>query len=195
MAKPKALQKYYDCFFDDLTETTFTPKEKEQLIRYRHAFHTLLETPWLTTTKLRDELMNVYGISESQAYRDIQNLEILKGNVQNTTREFQQFKVNSALNEALELAITKKDPEKIAYVCSVIGKYNRLDKDVAQHIPIDLIVPREVEFTTDPTILGVKLSERVQKNPQAYVDSLIKKYSNQIELENYHDYEEVTDGE
>ncbi len=195
MAKTKALQKYYDCFFDDISETLLTPVEKEQLIRYRHAFHVLLETPWITTPKLRDELMNLYGISESQAYRDIQNLEILKGNVQNTAREFQQYKVNSALNQALELAINKKDPEKIAYVASVIGKYNRLDKEETPHIPIDEIIPREIEFTSDPTILGVKLSERVHKNPQAYIDSLIRKYANQIEIENYIDYEDVTNGE
>lgn len=196
MSKPAALQKYYDCFFDDLhANTTLTPMEKEQLVRYRHAFHTLLLVPWMTNSKLKDELMNEYGISASQAYRDIQNLEILKGKVQNTAREFQQYKINSALDKALELAMDEEDPEKIAYVAGVIGKYNRLDKEETQRLPIEEIIPQAVEFTNDPSVMGVTLSEAVKKNPQAYIEKLINKYTNQVNLENYIDYENIQDGE
>jgi len=196
MGRNKSLQKFYDYFFDDITDKDLTETEKIQLVRYRHAFHLLLENPWLPTTKLRDELMNKYDISESQAYRDINTLELLKGNVRNTAREFQQYKINSALNLALEIAVNSKDPFKIAAVASAIGKYNRLDKEPAEILPFDMIVPQKVEFTNDPEILGVKLSDKVKENPQEYVKKIIQKYTNQIELDNYIDYQEVkTDGE
>jgi hypothetical protein len=178
-----------DNFSIDLTEETgLSLKERDKIIRYRHAFHILLQCPWMTTPKLRDELMNVYGISESQAYRDIQTMETIKGTVQNTSREFQLYKINAALDEALDLAITAKDPETIAKVAAVIGKYNMLDKNLPQRIPTDEIIPQPVEYTSDPSILGVKLSDRVKADPQAYIDSLIRKHEKQINLENSIDY-------
>ena len=194
MSKPSTLQKFYDCFMDDLSvNTTLTPVEKEQLIRYRHAFHTMLECPWTSTSELRDELMNRYGISESQAYRDIQNLEILKGNVQNTAQSFQLYKINQALDLALKLAIENKDPEAIAKVSAVIGKYNRLDKEQSIRIPTEDIIPPAIEFTSNPEILGIKISDRVKENPRAYIESLINKYTNSINLENSIDYEDIPD--
>lgn len=191
MGKQSFLQKVYDCFFEDNPKIQLTDKEQQQLVRYRHAFHFLMETPWISNNKLRDELMIKYNITESQAYRDITTLEYLKGKVQNTTREFQQFKVNEALNRALELAIADKDPSAIAKVATAIGKFNRLDRDPVQEIPFDQIIPQPIELTNNPEILGIKLSEKVKENPQEYIDKMILKYNKQIELENYVDYEEV----
>jgi uncharacterized phage-associated protein len=192
MAKPKALEKFYEVFFDNLDENTLlTPVEQQQLVRYRYALHVLLERPWLTDSKLVDDLMNEWNISKSQAYRDIQNMEMLKGRVQNTAREFQQYKINSALNRALEIAIDANDAETISKVCNVIGKYNRLDKEDTPKIPFDEIIPRQIEYINDPAILGVKLSEAVKKNPQAFVESLINKYTKSINLDNYVDYQET----
>ena len=193
MASNKSLQKFIDNFSVDLRNTDLTEVEVKQMIRYRHAFHVLMECPWMSTPKLRDELMNMYSISESQAYRDIQNIEILKGTVQNTTREFQLFKINAALDKALELAMDDEDPEAIAKVANIIGKYNRLDKVETQRIPIEDIIPQEIEFTSDPSILGIKVSERVKANPRAFIDSVIKKYENTINLDNTIDYEEIID--
>lgn len=194
MTKPDSIQKFMDNFSIDLTtDTSLTIKERDQIIRYRHAFHILLQCPWMPTPKLRDELMNMYGISESQAYRDIQTMEIIKGTVKNTSREFQLYKINAALDEALDIAITAKDAEAIAKVSSVIGKYNQLDKNLPQLIPTEDIIPQLVEYTSDPEILGVKLSDRVKADPQAFIDSLIRKHENKINLENSIDYTDFED--
>ena len=196
MAKPKALDKFHEVFFDNLDENaTLTPVEKQQLVRYRYALHILLEKPWLTDSKLVDDLMNEWGISKSQAYRDIQNMEMLKGRVQNTAREFQQFKINSALNKALEIAIENEDAETIAKVCNVIGKYNRLDKEESTKIPFEEIIPTPIEYTTDPEIMGVKLSPAVKANPLAYIEKMVNKYEKGINLENYVSYDEIEDDE
>jgi hypothetical protein len=175
------LDKFDDVFFEDIPEnSTLTEVEKKQLIRYRYIFHVLLQFPWRTKSKLVEEVMASFGVSETQVYRDIQACEVLKGKVKNTAREFQQYKINSALDEAMELAIASKDPQKIAYVAAQIGKYNRLDKEDTLKIPIEDIIPPQIEFTSDPSVLGI---EAPKEGSKEYVERILRKYTRDLGAE------------
>ena len=54
-----------------------TGKQKEQLRRYQSVFTVWLENPWMSNKALREFLVNTYGISVTQAYQDIKNVQIL----------------------------------------------------------------------------------------------------------------------
>src|SRR5665647_853142 len=109
MSRKANLDKFHDVLFKDFDEQQhLTLVEREQLKRYRAAYAQSLENPSITDTKLRDYLMNEYGISQTQAYYDIANIRILLGNVRNAGKEWVRYLVNETLKEAIEACRTKK---------------------------------------------------------------------------------------
>jgi len=191
MSRKNNLDKFRDVLFSDVKENEhLTPVEIEQLKRYRACFSLSLENPSTPDKELRDYLMNEFGISESQAYRDIGNIRILLGNIRNAGKEWVRYLVNETLKEAIETA-KKGGPKRLKELIMAadkLGKYNRLDKEDALEIPWDEILPIPIEPTTDPTVLKVKPLE----NKEAEIERLYKKYRGEIEIE-YIDYEEVND--
>ncbi|MBL7971284.1 MAG: hypothetical protein JNL03_07170 [Prolixibacteraceae bacterium] len=191
MSRKCNLDKFRDVLFSDISEDkTLLPVERDQLKRYRAAFHLSLENPSMPDKKLRDFLMNEFGIEQSQAYRDIGNIRILLGNVRNAGKEWVRYLVNETLKEAITKANgagTKKLKELIA-AAGMLGKYNRLDKEDALEIPWDEIIVQDIEPTSDPTVLSGKV--KPLKNKEEEIRKMYEKYKGEIELD-YSDYEEV----
>jgi hypothetical protein len=195
MSRKCNLDKFRDVLFSDISENeTLLPVERDQLKRYRAAFHHSLENPSLPDIKLRDYLMNEFGVSESQAYRDIGNIRILLGNIRNSGKEWVRYLVNETLKEAIELAKgagTKKLKEMIA-AAGMLGKFNRLDKEDALEIPWDEILPQTIEPTSDPTVLSSKV--KPLKNKEEEIKKMLEKYKGEIDFD-YTDYEIVNEDE
>lgn len=186
------MDKYHDVLFKDFDELEhLTPAEQGQLKRYRTAFTASLENPTLADTELRDLLMNTFGISQTQAYIDIQNVRILLGNVRNAGKEWIRYLVNETLKEAIETARTAgpKRLKELIMAADKLGKYNRLDKEDGQALPWEEILPQTIEPTTDPTVLKIKPLE----NKEEEIRKMYQKYRGDIEIE-YTDYELVNDG-
>ena len=80
MSRKANLDKFHDVLFNDFDEEQhLTLVERDQLKRYRAAYSQSLENPSLPDSKLRDFLINEFGISQTQAYYDIANIRILLG--------------------------------------------------------------------------------------------------------------------
>ncbi len=189
MPRKPALDKYHDVLFKDFDEMEhLTPTERDQLKRYRFCFTHSLENPSIPDKVLRDFLMNEFCVSQTQAYIDIQNVRILLGNVRNAGKEWIRYLVNESLKEDIETARTagsKRLKEKIM-AADKLGKYNRLDKEDAQEMPWEEIIPQSIEPTSDPTVLGGKKLE----NKEEEIRKMYKKYKGEIEIEDI-GYEEV----
>ena len=69
---------------------------------------------------------------------------------------------------------------------NVLGKYNRLDREDAQEMPWEEIIPQSIEPTSDPTVLGGKKLE----NREEEIRKMYEKYKGEIEIEDI-GYEEV----
>lgn len=189
MSRKCNLDKFRNVLFSDISENeTLLPVERDQLKRYRAAFHLSLENPSMPDTRLRDFLMNEFFISESQAYRDIGNIRILLGNVRNAGKEWIRYLVNETLKKAIEDADDKKYLKERIAAAGLLGKYNRLDKEDALEIPWDEILPQDIEPTSDPTVLSSKV--KPLQNKEEEIRKMYEKYKGDIELE-YVDYEEV----
>jgi hypothetical protein len=192
MPRKPALDKYHDVLFKDFDEQEhLTPAEKSQLGRYRFCFTQCLENPSLPDKELRDFLINQFGISQTQAYMDIQNVRILLGNIRNAGKEWIRYLVNEELKEALEAAkkLGAKGIKLRILAADKLGKYNRLDREDAPEMPWEDIIPQPIEPTTDPTVLGGKRLE----NKEEEIRKMYEKYRGEIEIEDT-DYEVVNDG-
>ncbi len=188
MSREHPLERFRTVLFENVSESTLTGNEYQQLVRYRDAFTQSLDNPLIRDTELRDYLMSTYHISESQAYRDLANIRILLGNVRNAGKEWIRYLVIEGLKDAAARArLTGKLKEEIMAL-DKLAKYNRLDKEDMAELPFDKIIPVDWETTSDVTVLGAKPIE----NLDAEIEKLYKKYMDDIEIEDI-DYQEVDD--
>lgn len=187
MSRKANLDKFQEMMFRDINEmTSLSTVEVQQLLRYRFTFTMLLETPSLSDNKLKDALMSQFGISQTQAYRDISNMKIILPNIRNAGKEWNRYIVNEELKHCIEEAKrTDKLKERILAV-SAFAKYNRLDQIDEEEMPWDEIIPQQIEPTNDPTVLGatplVNRDEEIRK--------LYDKYKGDIEIEDI-EYEDL----
>lgn len=161
--------------------------ERAQLLRYRFAFTMLLEKPSTQDTVLRDKLMSEFGISQSQAYRDISNMKVILPNIRNAGKEWIRYIVNEELKKAIADAETQGKLKERILAISALAKYNKLDQDDAEEFPWDEIIPQGIEPTSDPTVL-----EGATPVTREEIESLYKKYQHDIEIEDV-TYEDVKD--
>ena len=142
----------------------FTDGELEVKRMYEDVFAKWLDDPGMLDKDMVQHLENEYGRSKTQAYRDIASVKFALGNVKNATKEWSRFMVIETLKDALKQAKNKKDYYGMIMAADKLGKYTKLDKDEAEEIPWDQIVPPSFEPTDDITVLGLKkipnLSER-----------------------------------
>ena len=188
MGRKNNLDKFHDVLFKDFDEMEhLLPVEQQQLKRYRAAFNLSLENPSTTDVKIRDFLMSEFGISEAQAYRDIGNIRVLLGNMQNSGKEWIRYLVNETLKEAIDKCRTAKKWKEVILAAATLAKYNMLDKETAEQLPWEEIKPQDIEPTSDPTgIIRVKKLE----NKEAVIQKLKDKYLNDIEEIGYEDIKE-----
>ena len=73
--------------------------------------------------------------------------------------------------EGYRMAVNKQDPEAIAKLANVYGKYNQLDKNDEKDARYEEIP--QIKFTFDATVLGLKPIPNVAN----VINQLIKKYS------------------
>lgn len=184
------LDKFRDVMFSDLDEMELSKDERAALKRYRAIFTLSLENPSIPDVELRDYLMSEHGISMRQAYRDIDNVRVLLGNVRNAGKEWVRYIVNETMKKAIEDAkkMGNKGIKLMIMAADKLGKYNKLDREDAEELPWDEIIPQSIEPTSDPTVLGVKKLE----NRDAEIRRLLEKYRDDIEIETVN-FEPVND--
>lgn len=168
--------------FDDNNELPefhqFSEKEIEIKKRYLAVFTFWIEKPTLSDKKIIQFMISSLGVSKSQAYRDLDKIKILLGNVRNANKEWQRYKLISMLDKAYELAEIRKNPTAMIKAANVLGKYTQLDKEDALPIPYDEIVPQTFEPTGDVSVLGIEpmkdLKDRQCKLREKYGSTLIE---------------------
>lgn len=187
MSRKANLDKFHDVLFKDFDEQQhLTLVEQDQLKRYRAAYSQSLENPSIPDTKLRDFLMNEFGVSQTQAYSDIVNIRILLGNVRNAGKEWVRYLVNETLKEAIEACKKSKQWKQVILAANVLGKYNKLDKEDAMEYPWEEILPIPIEPTNDVTVLKVK----PLANKEEEIRRMYEKYKGEIDIEDI-GYEEI----
>lgn len=161
-------------------------KENEIFARIRAVFTVRIENPMKSDAEIRDMLMNEFGISKSQAYRDIADTNLCLGNIKTAGKEWQRYRANKIVEDAYAAAVAgdHKTAKSLVLIANSLVKINRLDVDEGEHIPWDELVPQNFEPTTDPTVIGLKPIENLREK----IEALKRKYIDDISVDI--DYEE-----
>lgn len=190
MAKPDTLGLIHDNLFRK--DDSLTPKQKELLQRYEAAFTVWLDKPWKSDKEIRNFLMNTYGISQTQAYQDIKNLQLLFGKIKNASKEWYRHMANELVKDAVS-ALDDADGDadcmkaavfsagtKIA-AAEALVKINRLNKVDADPFDWEQIKLPEFEPTNDPVEAGI-LTGTSRKEIAEKIRKMEEKYSEVIEI-------------
>jgi hypothetical protein len=107
---------------------TLSPSDEDVRKRWAAAFsYTLDERK--TDTQVVKFLVVDFGISESQAYRDLANAKNLFSDARKATKEALRHMVTQWAIEAFDMARTKKDFKGMEKMLNQITKANNLDKE------------------------------------------------------------------
>lgn len=186
MPRESTLEIYRDRLFDDLDRMDdLTPTVRTQILRYRAIFSLKLQKPHISNADVADMLKAEFGVTSiSQAYRDISAVERLLGSVRTSEKAFIRYMVTETLKEAIGAARAAGDLKNMVAAAAALGKYSRLDQEDQEPLPYEEIVPRPVEYTNDPQVLGIPIPKEGVK---AFVDRIKKKHIEAVDVE----YEEV----
>lgn len=191
MSRKANLDKFQEVMFADKADLAhLTPVEQMQVVRYRFAFTVCLDSPSIEDNKLRDQLIAEFGISKSQAYRDIANIKIILPNIKAAGKEWIRYIVTEELKIAIQECKDAGEDLMKERIMAIdkLAKYNKLDQDDGEELPWDDIIPIPIEPTNDVTVLGAVPLE----NAEEEIKKLYEKYKGDIEIE-YVDYQEITD--
>ena len=137
-------------------------------------------TIWLNTPSLSDKhivrfLINECNVERAQAYKDLQFIKRLLGNVTNPSKEWARYMVIEMEKEAFQLAKLKKDPKAMAIAADKIGKYYNLDK-IESEISWDQLTPPNFEPSPDISILGFKPDPNIEERRRKMREKYLQKF-------------------
>jgi hypothetical protein len=165
------LQKMHLHLFDDNSDgnVIFDKREQEMIIRFRAAFTKWLSEPHLRDTQMINYLVQQYGISERQAYRDLPKIKSLIGNVHVAGKEFQRHRATEMILKGYEVAKDAESHFEVKQAMAMIRagealvKVHKLDKEDLDNLPFEDIIPLELEPSTDISVIGRKKIENLEE--------------------------------
>lgn len=176
MPRPGTLEvcrKYLYQDKDDIPEAY-----RDRVMRVRVGFTFWYEFPTKTRAQVRKHIVNEFDVHSKTAYEDIQLIEILLGNIKNPEKAWIRYRVNTMLEESFQKAKKAGEIKNMIYAADKLGRYNMLDKQDAEPLPFDEIVPQTFEPTDDPTVLGIKKDPDIREKKR----KMLEKYSSEIEI-------------
>lgn len=194
MSQPVDIDKYMMLMpldKNELAEQHISPKIQERVMRLRALHSYWMQFPSKRPQDLVEYCMRMFSMGASQAYYDVNILQICVGNLNASNKAFARWRVNQMIEA--DRIDAKRDGDHRA-VASMQKNYilnNMTDKEDTPDLAFDQIVILPFRPTEDPTAAGVKPI----KDLRARIKKLEQKYGMQ-DIE-YTDFEEMglTDNE
>jgi len=164
--------------YDDVDKLSHLPQQqRDKLLRIRSGYTIMNEFPSKKDREIIQHLQNQFGIERSAAYEDLRLIKDLLGSINRQSKDWHRFKFNNMIQKAYEMAELKNDPDSMVKASNTYGKYNQLDKEDAERIPWEEIIPQLYEPTDDPTVLGIKRVPNIREK----IAAMKNKYMGDIE--------------
>lgn len=164
--------------YDDVDKLThLAPQVRDRLLRIRSAYTLMQEYPSKADREIIQHIQNMSGVERSAAYEDLRIIKDLLGSINRQSKDWHRFKFNNQIQKAYDRADLKNDPDSMVKAMATYAKFNQLDKEDAERIPWEDLIPQNFEPTEDPTVLGIKPIPNIREK----IANMKKKYMNEIE--------------
>jgi len=164
--------------YDDADKLVhLSPQIRDRLLRIRSGYTLMNEYPSKADREIILHIMSLGQVERSAAYEDLRIIKDLLGSINKQSKDWHRFKFNHQIQKAYDRADLLNDADSMVKAMNVYGKYNQLDKEDAERIPWDEIIPQLFEPTEDPSVLGIKPIPNIRQK----IADMKKKYMDQIE--------------
>lgn len=182
---------------DELREK-YPTTSVERLLRIRAMYNWFISNPDSKDKEFVDESIYRYGVSKTLAYDDLRVIKSVLPHITQASRDYHRWKYNEMILETYQMAKKRKDTKTMERAATSYAKFNNVNVEDEQSVPYDLIVVQPFTATQDPTVLGIKPIQNIDKK----ITELIAKYRaesidiDDIEFEepdimDWADYEEI----
>ncbi len=148
---------------DKLKEQHLPNYMVERLRRIRGLYAHWLQFPTKFGKDIVQFEIEMFKVSQSQAYEDLALVQVLLGNFQQATKDFMRWKINQDLERDLQQAREAGDWRSVAAIEKNRILNNRTDKEDELVLEFEKIVPQTFVPTDDPTVLGIKKTPDLRK--------------------------------
>ena len=172
--------------FDRVQKAMFLPEEEAGKIlsehdmkvrlRYERVFTYWLQNPHLSDTMIVDFMINSCDIKKRMAYLELKNIKTILGHVKVASKEWHRHMVIEMCKKAFSMAQTLNDAKGMALAADKIGKYTKLDKDEAEELPWDTLIPPNFEPDPDVSTLGLTRDTNIEQRREQLRNKYLKKY-------------------
>lgn len=141
-------------YYKDASKYPLTAKQTELKDRWLAAF--TLRQNFHSREQAANVLIEKYGISRAQAYRDLKNAERLFGNVMKADRDGSLAILLEYSHKYLLMAVKAKDLKAIGKALELMGKYAEVDKEHAINFNPEKLEDKRIKMSVDkPTQLAL----------------------------------------
>lgn len=155
--------------------------DEVRLQRLKEVYAHWIDRPLLSDSMIRDYIIANYEIGRAQAYNDIALIKAIFGNAPKADKEFQRFRANKLLEMAAAAALAgnHKKANSLRKISESIIKANQLDEDEGEEMRWSEIVPVDVSFTVDPSVIGIEKVAGIEEKSRKLLDRYIKEIDEQ----------------
>ena len=188
MSIPKDLDKYTGYLAlneDTLRDEEHLPADTiERVIRFRGLYTYWCRFPNKSLREMVEWDMKYNKVKESQAYDDMHCVQVIMGNLQESTKKFHRWRVNQMIEEDRAAAKRNGDYRAVASMQKNYIKNNLTDKEDTPDLAFDKILPPVPELSTDPS----EVTGRKMPKLRLEIKKMNKKFGYDAE---YAEYSEV----
>lgn len=161
----------------EILDSSLTEHERMQLLRIRDAYVMWRDHPDRSERQMVAFLRNTYKISSNQAYHTLHIVRNLIGQYNQCSRAWARYQFVVRNMQTREFAKARGDARAMAKCDADFAKYMRINEDDKPEIDITEIRVQPFRPVSDPTVIGLKPIENVEK----YIAQLEKKYATEID--------------
>ena len=151
----------------------FGPVTVAHVLRIREEYQWALANPDFADRQFIEQFQDRTGLKRAQLYADLNVIKQILPALASASREWYRWKANQMLLETYQKAKARKDTKTMERAASSFAKYNRVDLEDEQTIPLHLILVQPFTVTGDPSVLGIKPIPDAEKE----IERLKKKYA------------------
>lgn len=176
MPRPTTLEVCRKYLYTDIDQVPDVYRER--ILRIRDGYTHWFCFPSKSRKQVATHICESHKTDIRTAYYDIEIIEILLGQIKESSKVWKRFRVNSMLEDAYALAEKQENSKAMTLAADKMGRYNMLDKTDPDKIPFEEIIPQPFEPTDDPTSLGITKDPEIRKKK----NKMLEKYLGEIEI-------------
>lgn len=143
-----------------------------RLVRLRGLYTYWLQFPSKQTADLIDYDESMFKIAKTQAYEDIQLVKALIGDLQQSSKEFWRWRINTMIMADHSAARRAGDWRAAASMQKNLILNNKTDKEDAIDLQLEQIIPQRFELSDDIQIV----IPDAKKTSRKKIEELLRKY-------------------